>query len=58
MNSQLLGVTYSEFDNTIGPKLLYTYPLEVMSKERFEEVINSFQPTVFPSISTIETCLC
>jgi hypothetical protein len=38
MKSILLGVTYSEFDNTVGPQLLYTYPLEVMTKERFEEV--------------------
>ena len=38
MKSTLLGITYSEFDNTVGPKLLYTYPQEVMSKERFEEV--------------------
>jgi hypothetical protein len=38
MKSTLLGITYSEFDNTVGPKLLYMYPLDVMSKERFEEV--------------------
>ena len=38
MKAALLGFTYSEFDNTVGPKLLYTYPLDVMSKERFEEV--------------------
>ena len=29
----LLGVTYSEFDNTVGPKLLYTYPFDVMTVE-------------------------
>ena len=39
MSSMLLGVTYSEFDNTVGPKLLYTYPLDVMTMDRFEEVI-------------------
>lgn len=35
---KLLGVTYAEFDNTVGPKLLYSYPDHVMSKERFEDL--------------------
>jgi len=34
--SPLLGVTYAEFDNTVGPKLLYAYPADAMPKERFE----------------------
>ena len=32
----MLGVTYAEFDNTVGPKLLYAYPADAMPKERFE----------------------
>jgi hypothetical protein len=38
MKRKLLGVTYAEFDNTVGPKLLYSYPDHVMSKERFEDL--------------------
>lgn len=53
MKAVLLGVTYSEFDNTVGPKLLYTFPLEVMSKERFEEVI--ITKVVLPSSSSFTT---
>ena len=33
---QLLGVTYSEFDNKVGPQLKYSYPPDVLSKEAFE----------------------
>lgn len=33
---QLLGITYSEFDNKVGPQLKYSYPLDVLSKEAFE----------------------
>jgi hypothetical protein len=33
---QLLGVTYSEFDNKVGPQLKYAYPVDVLSKEAFE----------------------
>lgn len=38
MNSevQLLGITYSEFDNKVGPQLKYAYPVDVLSKEAFE----------------------
>ena len=46
MKAALLGFTYSEFDNTVGPKLLYTYPLDVMTKERFEEVITTRIPSL------------
>ena len=35
---KLLGVTYAEFDNTVGPKLLYSFPEHVMSKECFEDL--------------------
>ena len=34
----LKGLTYSEFDNTVGPKLMYAYPQSILSKERFEEL--------------------
>ena len=33
---QLLGVTYSEFDNKVGPQLKFAYPTDVLSKEAFE----------------------
>lgn len=36
MMNYLIGVTYAEFDNIIGPQLKYTYPLSIMSKETFE----------------------
>jgi hypothetical protein len=32
----LLGITYSEFDNKVGPRLLYAYPSGVLSSETFE----------------------
>ena len=32
----MLGITYSEFDNIVGPKLEYTYPPDVLSAETFE----------------------
>jgi hypothetical protein len=34
--SSLLGVTYSEFDNRVGPQLLYAYPEGAMTRENFE----------------------
>jgi hypothetical protein len=34
----LLGVTYSEFDNTVGPQLLYEYPEDAISPDTFEAV--------------------
>jgi hypothetical protein len=36
--SDLLGVTYSEFDNIVGPKLLYSHPSNVLSKAEFENL--------------------
>ena len=35
-NNGLLGITYSEFDNKVGPRLLYSYPSDVISSETFE----------------------
>jgi hypothetical protein len=35
---QLLGVTYSQFDNTVGPQLLYEYPQGAISPDAFEAV--------------------
>lgn len=35
---QLLGVTYSQFDNTVGPQLLYEYPKGTISPDAFEAV--------------------
>ena len=32
----LLGITYSEFDNKVGPRLLYAYPSGILSSETFE----------------------
>ena len=32
----LLGITYSEFDNKVGPRLLFSYPNGVISSETFE----------------------
>lgn len=34
--SKILGITYSEFDNKVGPRLKYCYPPNVMSSEAFE----------------------
>jgi hypothetical protein len=31
-----VGVIYSEFDNEVGPRLLYQYPTEVMTSKTFE----------------------
>lgn len=36
--SPLLGITYSEFDNKVGPQLLYAYPEGVMTRENFENL--------------------
>jgi hypothetical protein len=33
---KLLGVTYSEFDNKVGPQLKFAYPPDALSKEAFE----------------------
>lgn len=33
----MLGVTYSEFDNTLGPKLQYQWPPGLLSDEDFEK---------------------
>jgi nitrogen permease regulator 2-like protein len=33
---QLLGITYSEFDNKVGPQLKYSFPEDVLSTEAFE----------------------
>lgn len=32
------GVTYSQFDNQLGPKLLYSYPSDTISNELFENL--------------------
>ena len=32
------GVTYSQFDNKLGPKLLFSYPADVISNELFESL--------------------
>lgn len=34
--SGLRGITYSEFDNVVGPKLRFSYPPDVLPKETFE----------------------
>jgi len=34
----LLGVTYSEFDNAVGPQLLYKYPEDAILPDTFEAV--------------------
>ena len=34
----LLGVTYSEFDNAVGPQLLYEYPSHSIAPDTFEAV--------------------
>lgn len=35
---ELLAITYSEFDNTVGPQLRYQYPFNVVSREAFESI--------------------
>jgi hypothetical protein len=35
---ELLALTYSEFDNKVGPQLRYQYPLGIVSPEVFEEL--------------------
>jgi len=32
----MLGITYSEFDNIVGPQLQYSYPPKVLSEDTFE----------------------
>ena len=38
MKPQLLGITYTEFDNRVGPQLRFQYPPDVINKETFEDV--------------------
>ena len=38
LRNKLIGITYSEFDNTVGPKLQYSYPCDILSKELFESI--------------------
>lgn len=35
-SNPLKGITYSEFDNTVGPRLLGIFPKDAISKEEFE----------------------
>ena len=35
---ELLALTYSEFDNKVGPQLRYQFPLNVVSKDDFENL--------------------
>ncbi len=37
-NPQLLAITYSEFDNIVGPRLVYQYPPNVMTQDTFDSV--------------------
>lgn len=37
-NMGLLGCTYSEFDNHVGPQLRYQYPENLLSAEAFEQL--------------------
>ena len=32
----MIGITYSEFDNIVGPQLQHSYPSDVLSAETFE----------------------
>ena len=32
------GVTFSQFDNHVGPRLIYSYPPNVLSQEEFESL--------------------
>lgn len=34
----LLAITYSEFDNQVGPQLKYSYPPDFMTKDTFEAI--------------------
>lgn len=34
----LIGVAYSEFDNEVGPRLLYQYPAGILSPKSFESI--------------------
>jgi hypothetical protein len=36
--NSLIGVIYSEFDNTVGPQLLYEHPQGVLSHKAFESI--------------------
>lgn len=35
---ELLALTYSEFDNHVGPQLLYQFPADIVSKDDFENM--------------------
>jgi hypothetical protein len=36
MPGSLLGITYAEFDNHVGPQLKFSYPTDVLTHELFE----------------------
>lgn len=36
--NSLMGVTYSEFDNAVGPRLLHQFPEGVLSDKAFESI--------------------
>lgn len=36
MANSLVGITYSEFDNKVGPQLKYIFPTDSLSKDTFE----------------------
>ncbi len=38
MNTVFHSITYSEFDNIVGPRLIYQVPTNVISSEAFESV--------------------
>ena len=38
MYLDILGLTYSEFDNFVGPQLRYAYPVNCLSGEEFERL--------------------
>jgi hypothetical protein len=37
-SSQLLALTYAEFDNHVGPQLKYSHPSDVLRKDTFEAI--------------------
>lgn len=38
MSNDLLAITYSEFDNHVGPQLKYSYPPDILTKDSFEAI--------------------
>ena len=38
IKDDLRGVTYSQFDNTLGPQLLYCYPIDALTQAEFEHL--------------------